>query len=155
MEVLGPWSQSTASGKVRAMTGSHETNPQTTGPTAEIWTLMTRAVARISPDATLPELATKLAAVEAGALAVGTTTDLAGIVSERDLVQAYAWSQEPDTVTVGDIASTKLVWCEATASALDAARVMVDRGVRHLLVNADGELQGIVSARDLIGALVR
>ncbi len=117
--------------------------------------LMTRAVARISPDATLPELATKLASVEAGALAVGTTTDLAGIVSERDLVRAYAWSQEPNGVTVGDIASVKLVWCEATASALDAARVMVDRGVRHLLVGADDDLQGIVSARDLIGALVR
>ena len=117
--------------------------------------MMTRAVARISPDATLRELAIKLAAVEAGALAVGTTTELAGIVSERDLVQAYAWSQEPDAVTVGGIASVKLVWCDATTSALDAARVMVDRGVRHLLVGVDEEVQGIVSARDLIGALVR
>lgn len=116
---------------------------------------MTRAVARISPDATLRELATKLAAVEAGALAVGTTTELAGIVSERDLVQAYARSQEPDAVAVGEIASAKLVWCEPTASALDAARVMVDRGVRHLLVGVDEKVQGIVSARDLIGALVR
>ena len=137
------------------MAGSHDADPPTTGPAAEVQTLMTRAVARISPDATLRELATKLAAVEAGALAVGTTTELAGIVSERDLVQAYAWSQEPDAVTVGEIASVKLVWCEAKASALDAARVMVDQGVRHLLVGVDGDLKGIVSARDLIGALVR
>ena len=32
---------------------------------------------------------------------------------------------------------------------------MVDREVRHLLVGVDNDLQGIVSARDLIGALVR
>lgn len=137
------------------MAGSRDAVPQTTGPAAEVRTLMTRAVARISPDVTLRELATKLAAVEAGALAVGTTTELAGIVSERDLVQAYAWSPEPDAVTVGEIASAKLVWCEATASALDAARVMVDRGVRHLLIGTDEDVQGIISARDLIGALVR
>jgi len=137
------------------MTGQHDAAEHTTGPAAEVWTLMTRAVARISPDATLRELAIKLAAVEAGALAVGTTTGLAGIVSERDLVRAHARAPEPGVVTVGDIASVELVWCEASTSALDAARLMVDQGVRHLLVGVDDDLHGIVSARDLIGALVR
>ena len=41
------------------MAGSRDADPQTTGPAAEVRTLMTRAVARISPDATLRELATK------------------------------------------------------------------------------------------------
>ncbi|MDH3681329.1 MAG: CBS domain-containing protein [Acidimicrobiia bacterium] len=130
--------------------------PGAIGPEAAIKTMMTRAVARISPDARLDEVAQKLAAVEAGALAVGTTESVVGVVSERDLTRAYGRSEQIDALRASDIASDHLIWCEPDATATEAARVMCDRGVRHLLVgDADsGELSGIVSARDLIEALI-
>ena len=119
--------------------------------------LMTRAVARIAPDATLAEVSTKLMAVEAGALAVGTVDSVTGVVSERDVVRAIGLGRDPETATAGDVASHTLIWCAPGDSALDAATTMDTRGVRHLLVgDADeNELVGIVSARDLIRALVR
>ena len=85
-------------GQRSGMEGSHDADRHTNGRDAEVQTLMTRAVARISPDATLQELATKLAAVEVGALTVGTPGEVTGIVSERDLVRAFAWSSDPDAV---------------------------------------------------------
>jgi CBS domain-containing protein len=126
------------------------------GPDTPVRLLMTRAVARIHPQARLFEVAQKLAAVEAGALAVGSTDAVIGVVSERDVTRAYGRSDDPDEIAAGDIASTGLLWCRPDDTAADAARSMCDHGVRHLLVgDADsGHLEGIVSARDLLEALV-
>ncbi len=117
---------------------------------------MTRAVARISPDARLDEVARKLAAVEVGALAVGTTTSIVGVTSERDVTRAYGQAKEPEALHASDIASSELIWCDPNATAAEAARVMAEHDVRHLLVGDDesGELQGIISSRPLLKALV-
>jgi CBS domain-containing protein len=117
---------------------------------------MTRAVARIDVGARLPEVARKLAAVEAGALAVGTTDSIVGMISERDITRAFGRREGADEVLAGDIASADLIWCRPDCTAADAARIMAERGVRHLLVgeSGTGALAGIVSARDLIEALV-
>lgn len=135
---------------------SQQDSENPTGPETAVWKLMTRAVARISPDSTLHELAHKLAAVEAGALAVGTTEAIVGIVSERDLTRAYGLAESSDEMSVGDISSSAVIWCDPDTTATDAATLMSERGVRHLLVGdgSSGDLQGIVSARDLIDALV-
>lgn len=135
------------------MSANNSAEPKAIGPQTPVQTLMTRAVARISPDARLQEVAQKLAAMETGALAVGTTTAIVGIVSERDLTRAFGRSESPDTLRAGDIASTNLIWCAPRATAAEAARTMCEKGIRHLLVG-DGELQGIVSARDLLEALL-
>jgi CBS domain-containing protein len=43
------------------------------------------------------------------------------------------------------------VWCDATATVTEVAELMMERYVRHVLVEDDGRLVGIVSARDLLG----
>ena len=135
---------------------SSSDEPGPPGPHSPVEVLMTRAVARIDPGARLPEVARKLASVGAGALAVGTTETIVGMISERDVTRAYGRDDQADQVLAGDISSTDLIWCRPDCAALDAARIMAERGVRHLLVgDADaGDLAGIVSARDLIEALV-
>ena len=119
---------------------------------------MTRAVAKIAPDARVDELARKLTSVEAGALGVGSSDELIGVVSERDVTRAVGTGADVEHLSVADIASPEVITCPSDASAATAARLMVDRGVRHLVVidgDGDGDgLQGIVSARDLIEALV-
>jgi CBS domain-containing protein len=51
-----------------------------------------------------------------------------------------------------DIASTKLVWCDSTATVREVAEQMMEQYVRHVLLEDGGKLVGIVSARDLLGA---
>jgi CBS domain-containing protein len=135
------------------MTAQNTPEPRAIGPLTPVQTLMTRAVARISPDAKLQEVAQKLAAMEAGALAVGTTEAIVGIVSERDLTRAYGRSESPESLRASAIASNQLIWCHPRDTAAQAAKLMCEKGIRHLLVG-DGELLGIVSARDLLEALV-
>jgi CBS domain-containing protein len=110
-------------------------------------------VARVCAGASLHDVAVGMVASSVGALVVGERRDSAtGIVSERDLVRALAEGRDPATTTAGDIASTTLVWCDADATIAEVAAEMMDAYVRHILVEQDGHLVGIVSARDVLGA---
>ena len=60
----------------------------------------------------------------------------------------------PEDTSAIDVAQTTLIWCDATATIASAASEMLDHYVRHMLVEANGRLVGIVSARDLLGAYV-
>ena len=53
--------------------------------------------------------------------------------------------------TAGDVAHRSLVWCDADAMVADVAELMMERYVRHVLVEDQGRLVGVVSARDLLG----
>jgi len=108
-------------------------------------------VARVAADATVADVAMALVAVDGGAVVVGDDERPAALVSERDVVRLVATGKDPATVPASDIASTKLVWCGAEATVNQAALRMMDRYIRHVLVERDGALAGIVSARDLLG----
>ena len=108
-------------------------------------------VARVGPGATLYEVAEAMAAAGVGALLVGDLDRPSGIVTERDLAGALAARRDPATTTAGDIAHTSLVWCDAEATVAELAAEMMTAYVRHVLVEEDGRLVGVVSARDLLG----
>lgn len=108
-------------------------------------------VATVAPGATLRQVAEALVAGEVGALVVGSAEVAQGIVSERDVVRALAAGRDPQTTTAADIANTELIWCDASADVDDVANQMMERYVRHILLEEDGKLVGVVSARDLLG----
>jgi CBS domain-containing protein len=93
-----------------------------------------------------------MTAASVGALVVSDGDGAAGIVSERDIVGALAKRRDPATTRARDVASTTLVWCDAEATVAEVAEEMMECYVRHVLVEDDGRLVGIVSARDLLGA---
>jgi CBS domain-containing protein len=111
-------------------------------------------VAMVAPDATLQQAAEKLGADDVGLLAVGTADQVEGVVSERDLVRAVALGRDPRTTLVTEVASTRLVWCDVTATVAEVGELMMEQYVRHVLVEEAGQLVGVVSARDLLGAYV-
>ncbi len=105
----------------------------------------------VAPEASLREVAESLTANEIGLVAVGASHRPVAVVSERDVTRAIAKSRDPELTTAIDIAHRELVWCDASASIGEVAAEMMDRYVRHVLVEADGKLVGVVSARDLLG----
>jgi CBS domain-containing protein len=113
---------------------------------------MAELVARVSPDATLAEVADKLLAAEIGALAVGTVDRVQAIITERDLARALAQGWDPTRSKAGDVATENLIWCGAGESVEAATKLMLDAGVRHLLVGTPQAMAGILSARDLLRA---
>jgi CBS domain-containing protein len=112
-------------------------------------------VATVHADATLREVAESLAADAIGALGVLEHGVLAGVVSERDVVNHLAQGANPDHLSAGEVMSTELVTVRPEETVLEAAHRMLDAEVRHLPVIQDGEIAGFVSIRDLFEVLVR
>ena len=108
-------------------------------------------VSRVAADATVADAAKAMVAGDCGAVVVGDDARPAALLSERDVVRVVAAGNDPAGVRAVDVASKKLVWCGAEATVNQAAARMMDRYIRHVLVERDGALAGIVSARDLLG----
>jgi CBS domain-containing protein len=108
-------------------------------------------VKRIAVDATVADVAKALVAGDVGVIVVGDDARPAALMSERDVVRVVATGKDPAAVRAVDVASTKLVWCGAEVTVDEAAVRMMDSYIRHILVEEDGALIGIVSARDLLG----
>jgi CBS domain-containing protein len=107
---------------------------------------------RVGHEATVRELAQRMAAEGVGALVVTEGDQIHGIVSERDVVVAIAAGKNLDSTTAADIDSRRVLTCTPDTSVQAAAVLMMEHYVRHLLVNDDTGPIGIVSARDLLGA---
>jgi CBS domain-containing protein len=121
--------------------------------TLPISSLAGDAVLRVAPDASISEVAATLISAEVGILAVGDDDGpIEAVVSERDVVRAVAEGRDPTTTLARDVASRTVSWCDAGATVASVAEEMMEHYVRHVLVESDGSVVGIVSARDLLGA---
>jgi CBS domain-containing protein len=125
----------------------------TSAGSTPISTITGDPVARVAADATVADVAKALVAHDVGAIVVGHDEWPTALLSERDIVRLVATGKDPATVPAADIASTKLVWCGDEATVNQVAARMMDRYIRHVLVEREGALVGIVSARDLLGVL--
>lgn len=79
-----------------------------------------------------------------------------GILTDRDIVvELVAEDVDLDAVNVGDVMSDQLVTVDNGMKLLDAIKLMRIKGVRRLpVVNAEGELQGILTVDDLLELIV-
>jgi CBS domain-containing protein len=108
-------------------------------------------VMTVPASATLLEVAQALTEGDVGAVVVEDAELPVAMISERDVTHAVATGKDIATVTALEVGSTTLLWCDVTATVDEVAAQMRDHFVRHILVEEDGKLVGIVSARDLLG----
>lgn len=74
-----------------------------------------------------------------------------GIVTQRDMIEKIvAQSADPSKITVGDIMTAPLTTIDASASIFDAARKMVEKQMKRLIVTDHDKIIGIVSQTDLV-----
>lgn len=75
--------------------------------------------------------------------------ELAGIVTERDLVNVVADGADPKVVTAGERMTRDVDTVGPRTDLAEAAEHMARLGIRHLPVVDRGKLVGIISIRDL------
>jgi CBS domain-containing protein len=113
-------------------------------------------VLTIEPTATLVAAARSMRERNVGAaVVVDDRGEVTGIFTERDLLRAVADSVDPDRDAVLSHMTVNPVTLPSDHSPSDAARIMSERKFRHIPVVDSGELVGIVSIRDLVGAGLR
>jgi CBS domain-containing protein len=89
-----------------------------------------------------------------GSVAVCDGGRLVGIFTERDVLGLAGEGTDLDAVRIGDVMTREPLTVDAGVQVLDAARVMGERGIRHLPVVEGEHLLGMVGIRDLLGSLV-
>ena len=107
-------------------------------------------IVSIEPNATLADLAGELERQQVGVVGVTTGDGVDGVVSERDVARAVAARVDPDEVWAADLMSEDLVRIDGDEPVSAAADLMIDSGVRHLVIVVDGRGAGIVSVRDVL-----
>ena len=106
----------------------------------------------VSSETNLIDVAKQLSEANVGVVVVGDRAKPSGVVSERDVVHAVAEGRDPAVTLASEVAHSKLLWCDVTSTVAEVTGEMMEHYVRHVLVERDGALVGVVSARDLLGA---
>ena len=113
--------------------------------------LIRRTPVTISPSATIRQAAEVFAREKIGLLVVATSVSpvkAQAVISERDVVRAVAKGTALGA-QLDTIATKKLISVRRSDRASKAVRLMIDNGIRHLVVeNDDGTLFGVISIRD-------
>jgi CBS domain-containing protein len=111
--------------------------------------IMHTDVKTTSPQDTFEQVATVLREHGISSVIVMEEGRLAGIVTERDLVNLVAEGGDPRTTKVVDHMTTDLDTVDPKTDIAEAADHMARLKIRHLPVVQEGELAGIISIRDL------
>jgi CBS domain-containing protein len=110
------------------------------------------SVITMRPEATAGDAAKLLMQHRIGAVIVlDETGDVAGILSERDLVRGFAtYGAGLADRQIAEFMSRDVLTCRSADTIEDLMSVMTRRRVRHLPVVEDGALLGIVSIGDVV-----
>jgi len=109
-------------------------------------------VITITPQSSVADLVALLAEHRIGALVVSPDgRTIAGIVSERDVVQAVASGPDSLKAEVSTIMTSTVFCAPADAHIDDLMHLMTDKRIRHVPIkDDDGLLMAIVSIGDVV-----
>lgn len=113
--------------------------------------LVVREPVRVDEGATLAEAATVMRHANVSSVLVGT---LGAIATERDLTRALADGLSGDESIVS-VASRDPVRIGALIPLVDAAALMLNEQIRHLIIEFPDGREGVVSLRDIVAVLLQ
>ena len=89
-----------------------------------------------------------------GAIAVREAGRIVGIVTERDLVARVMASGDSGAMPIGEAMRTDLPRIPPASSENETSELMRTHYTRHLLVEEEGKVVGIISMRDVIQLMI-
>ncbi len=82
--------------------------------------------------------------------------EVEGIVTETDLTRrVMAEGMNPEETPIERVMTTPILKVDAEVTLLDANDMMSEKGIRHLGVQKNGKLVGLISVRDLLVFLTK
>lgn len=112
--------------------------------------VMTRDVIVIEPDRTVLEAAKRMAAKRIGGLVVVEHGRPIGMVTDRDILwKVTSTGKNPSKVLVREIMTSPVSTVSPLTTLRAAARVMIEKKTRWLVVTRLDKVEGIITASDL------
>ena len=106
------------------------------------------------PDETVAQAVQRMLEGGIGSIVVCDGPRLVGIFTERDVLKLAGQERVLATLPLREAMTPKPLTVTAEDGILDAARLMGERGIRHLPVVEGENLVGILSIRDVLGFLL-
>jgi len=105
----------------------------------------------LTPRSTVYQAARAMADNHIGAVLVSRDSELAGIVTDRDLgIGVLGGELDPKTTPLGDIMSEGVVACDVGASLDDVVRLMIDHAIRRVPITENNRPVGLITFDDLV-----
>jgi CBS domain-containing protein len=117
---------------------------------AAIGKQVSREVVALEATAPVREAARLMADRRIGSVAVRDGAKLVGLVTERDLMLGLCARGGDPGLPIREVMRPGVPRVSASASEAEVAALMRDHQTRHLLVEEDGQVVGVISMRDLI-----
>ena len=112
-------------------------------------------VVSVSPDATALAAIQTMAQKDVGLLVVLENKQLVGVLSERDCARRLVLEgRSAKDTAVRSVMTTQLYTVAPEAKIPECITLMHEKGIRHLPVAEAGQVLGVLSVRDLMGALI-
>lgn len=110
-----------------------------------------KQVFTIGPQATVLDAACLMNEHKIGCLLVVCDDEIAGILTERDLLErVVAQCRQPDRMFVRDAMTSDVLYCRPHTDLEEVRSIMRDYRLRHLpVVDLQGTLHGMISIGDL------
>lgn len=117
---------------------------------------MSAVVLTVGPDQPIRDVARLMVEHSVGAaIVIDPEANGPGIVTERDILGAYAEERVTGDDPVSVYATERVVFAAPDWSLERAAGEMVRGGFRHLIVVEGGEIVGVLSVRDIVTCWTR
>ena len=120
-------------------------------PDSPLWALASRPALAVAGETTLAEAAEVMRAAGVSALLVDGA---GGVVTEHDLARALS-AGLTGADPVASVATRHPVVVPGTMPVVEAAGLMLNEHVRHLIVELEGGRVGMVSMRDVLAVLLQ
>jgi len=113
---------------------------------------MTKKVLTADEKTPVAEIVKTMGEKRVGSVIITREGEPVGIFTERDLLSKLLATGKPLTMTSGEVSSSPLITAPSGISVHEAARMMAGKHIRRLPLTKNGQLVGIITARDLVEA---
>jgi len=116
----------------------------------------TNNIHSVRPDQAVIEALEVMAARNIGAVLVMQDGQLKGIFSERDYARkGIIQDRKAKSTPVSEVMTPNPIFVSSKQTIKDCMKIMSERHFRHLPVQDDGEVVGILSISDIVTAIIR
>lgn len=116
--------------------------------------IMRAKVPTFPPTAALSEVVDAMAVTGASCAIAIVANRPAGIITERDVARYFTRAGESAELSLAEVMTAPVETIPAATTLQAAYQIMIDRGIRHLVVTMDdGSISGTVEEHDLVSIL--
>ncbi len=138
----------TAADIVRAYAGTATVSPP-------LRPYATWEVLKVHYQASVREAVRIMKVERVGSLLVEEERKIKGIFTERDAVKRFLVGGGDPCDPVGKYSTLDLITLDANATLVEAAKLMANAKIKRLPLTSEGEIKGIITARDVVEAIWR